>query len=334
MRGLLLAVLLVAAGAAADGGPAAGLAEAFRARCAAYAEEARTAGRMAVAAPGGWRFLASELRHLAGDGSHPDRDDPVAVIADFSAQLKRAGVALLVVPVPEKAAVYADVLVPEAAPGPGGVPPRPDAGGGARLEALRAAGVEVVDLWPVLSASRYLESGPAWCRTDTHWSGLGCRLAAAAIAERLRAGGLGPGRLRPVGERREVSIRGDLAEGTESENLVFEFAGFRKGGRFQPVPEDSAGPLLLLGDSHCLVFHAGGDLHAAGAGLADHLALELQLAADVMGVRGSGAGASRVSLLRRIRADPAWWKRKRHVVWCFAAREFTLSRWKTMSVVP
>ena len=47
------------------------------------------------------------------------------------------------------------------------------------------------------------------------------------------------------------------------------------------------------------------------------------LTGTVLGVRGSGATPSRVSLYRRAKADPAYLTAKRLVVWCFSAREFT-----------
>ena len=37
---------------------------------------------------------------------------------------------------------------------------------------------------------------------------------------------------------------------------------------------DRTSPVLVLGDSHVLVFHDGGDMHAAGAGLPDQLAFD------------------------------------------------------------
>jgi alginate O-acetyltransferase complex protein AlgJ len=86
-----------------------------------------------------------------------------------------------------------------------------------------------------------------------------------------------------------------------------------------PVAPDRASPVLLLGDSHTLVFHAGGDMHATGAGLPDQLARELGFAVDLVGVRGSGATPARINLARRAGALDG----KRLVVWCFGARELT-----------
>ena len=86
---------------------------------------------------------------------------------------------------------------------------------------------------------------------------------------------------------------------------------------------DPASPIVLLGDSHNLVFHAGGDMHATGAGLPDQLAFELGTPVDLVAVRGAASTAARVNLLRRAQRDPAYWDGKRMVVWCFAARELT-----------
>ena len=62
-----------------------------------------------------------------------------------------------------------------------------------------------------------------------------------------------------------------------------------------PVTPDPNSPIVLLGDSHNLVFHEGDDMHARGAGLPDQLALELGLPLDVVAVRNSGVTPARVT---------------------------------------
>jgi hypothetical protein len=92
--------------------------------------------------------------------------------------------------------------------------------------------------------------------------------------------------------------------------------------------------VVLLGDSHTLVFHAGDDMHARGAGLPDQLAVELGTPVDLIGVRGSGATPARVNLLRRARANPDSLPKKKVIVWCFTAREFTESQgWSKVPIV-
>ena len=89
-------------------------------------------------------------------------------------------------------------------------------------------------------------------------------------------------------------------------------------------------PVILLGDSHNLIFHAGGDMQAVGAGLPDQLALELGFPVDVVAVRGSGATPARRNLARR-KDNLAGC---RIVVWCFSAREFTEGQaWAKVPVV-
>ena len=60
----------------------------------------------------GWLYFTPELRHLAaseywGGGTEAD---PLPAILDFKAQLDRAGIELLFVPVPAKAAIYPGFL--------------------------------------------------------------------------------------------------------------------------------------------------------------------------------------------------------------------------------
>jgi alginate O-acetyltransferase complex protein AlgJ len=120
-------------------------------------------------------------------------------------------------------------------------------------------------------------------------------------------------------EERATEIRGDLARmlGLATPEAVALRVVEAPGGG--PVTPSRESPLLLLGDSYTLVFHAGGDMHARGAGLADQLALELGFPVDLVGVRGSGATPARINLSRR----PGGLAGKKLVVWCFGARELT-----------
>jgi alginate O-acetyltransferase complex protein AlgJ len=289
----------------------------------------------------GWLFLGSELRHLSlerfwGDDAaavsrsrRPDWADPRAAILDVKRQLDARGIQLLFVPVPPKAAVHAQLLPLDAA-APDGRTDAPDA---AFYADLQGRGVALLDLAPALAR---LER-PAFCRQDTHWCGPGIELAAARIAETLRKRGWLEQRPRAAFEieRRDVTISGDLWKLLGDASLARErvrlgVVGRREGGALRPIEPDPDSPVLLLGDSHNLVFHAGGDLHARGAGLPDHLARELGFAVDVVAVRGSGATPARINLVRR----PDALTDKRVVVWCLAAREFSESPggWRLLPV--
>ena len=263
----------------------------------------------------GWKFLPAEFKHLlAGDPSN-DPKKPLEAIADLDAQLDRLGVRLIVVPVPAKAAVHPEfldarlkghaLLTPEAA----------------FYEALRARGVEVLDLVPAFAAAK--SGGPLYCQRDTHWNGRAIELAAKELAGRLK--GVVPKQQQFEAKEENVEIQGDLGGDKEKVSLrVVRPAG--QPGRVNP---EKTSPILMLGDSHVLVFHDGGDMHALGAGLPDQLAFELGVPLDVLAVRGSGATAARVSLARRARATPEYLSQKKVVIWCFGARELTQAdAWK------
>lgn len=295
------------------------------------ASEAAAAGQSAIAGRDGWLFLAAELRHLgvgrfwgpdaerAGRAPKAEWRDPLPAILDFRDQLAKAGIELLLVPVPPKAAV-----VPGAVAGlePGAATRRLDAADAEFYALLRAKHLEVLDLQPDL-AGRAAEQ--AFCKTDSHWSGRGIDVAAARIAERVKRADwyAAVPKQRFDARQREHAIQGDLARmlgGTPAkETLPLRFVSLGAGAAATPVAPSRESPLLLLGDSHTLVFHAGGDMHAQGAGLPDQLARELGFAVDLVGVRGSGATPARINLARRKDGLAG----KRLVVWCFGARELS-----------
>lgn len=286
------------------------------------------ASTISVAGADGWIFLDKELRHLRSpkfwaDPGGPDvPGDPLPAILDFKQQLDKAGVDLLVVPVPAKAAIY-----PEKTPSPA----IPGAGATDRefYKALEARGIKVLDLTDTFLAAR--DAVPLYCRQDSHWSPDGIRIAAAEIAGRLRE--LPRVKAQPkipmTSQVLPLAMTGDLASpGNPPETLNIRRVS--EAGSGQPVPPSKTSPVILLGDSHNLIFHAGGDMHATGAGLPDQLALELGFPVDVVAVRGSGATPARRNLARR-KDNLAG---RQAVVWCFSAREFTEGQgWAKVQVV-
>ena len=290
-------------------------------------------GTQVLAQPEGWLFFAPELRLLSvgkfwGNAAigiarsrKPEEADPAPAIIDFDRQLKERGIRLLLVPVPPKAAIYPEKVLPGInLQGQNAAPYLTRF-----YEELRGQGVEVLDLAPIFRKERESERGPVFCRTDTHWSGRGCVVAAQAMAARVRETAAGPARHEYDSTWQQVQIAGDLvsllpreAARPAPETTFVRLISEKPGGT--PVQPDAESPILLLGDSHTLVFH---DFLAERAGLLDQLANELGFAPDLIGTRGSGATAVRVSLYRRSHKDPNYLAKKKMVIWCFSARELT-----------
>src|SRR5205814_10227687 len=159
-------------------------------------------------------------------------------------------------------------------------------------EELRGAGIDVLDLTALFVQNRDNARGPVFCQTDSHWSGIGCVLAAQAIAEKIRSKLPQPAPPKQyASDWKEVQISGDL-DGLVShdihkpgpEKIAIQNVSEKANGAV--VEPDANSPLLLLGDSHTLVYH---DFLAERAGLVDQLALQLGFAPDLIGTRGSGA---------------------------------------------
>ena len=310
----------------------------FRDMARALAAEADATGVATIVGRDGWLFFAPELRHASlgvfwgprasevSRARRPEAADPLPAIVDFRDQLDAIGVELLLVPVPPKGVIYADrvssrLVVSEPTQ-------RLDPDHQAFYRLLRDAGVDVLDLTDRFLENRDHPEGPVYCRHDTHWSGVGCVLAGREIAATVRARSWYPEIARQdyTARWRDAAITGDLTHALDERppDERLRLREIRPADPRRESPEaDPDSPIVLLGDSHNLVFHAGGDMHAVGAGLPDQLALELGVPVDLVAVRGSASIAARVNLFRRAQRDPAFWEDKRLVIWCFAAREFT-----------
>ena len=302
------------------------------------AAEAETQKTIVVSGKDGWLFFAPELRSMSvgqfwGDAAqrvsrstNPEFADPLPAILDFKAQLDSAGISLIFVPIPAKATIYPEMISES-----GTMTTRTDEYHIKFYDILREHGVNVLDLTPLFLQNRFTDTGPVYCKQDTHWSGQGCVLAAEAIANAIGTPvwvADVPKRLIET-ETRTLEITGDLwtelgDEQLQKEQLQLTYVKDGVGASWR------ASPVVLLGDSHNLVFHAGGDMHAQGAGLPDQLAYQLGFPVDVVAVRGSGATPSRLSLFRR-RDDM---KGKQVVVWCLSVREFTEGQgWRSVPVI-
>jgi hypothetical protein len=207
---------------------------------------------------------------------------------------------------------------------------------------LRKNGITVVDLLPDFLAQRNGPNGPVYCKQDTHWSGAGIAIASQKITALLsdKPWLATAQKVQSLAKMGDLEITGDLwgmltADQPPKETVKLRFVGTEDSGGSTPIAPDKGSPVLLLGDSHTLVFNAGGDMLCTGAGLADQLAHDLGIPIDLIGVRGSGATPARVNLFRRVHGDPTYLSGKKVVIWCFSVREFTEGQgWAKVAIVP
>jgi SGNH hydrolase-like domain, acetyltransferase AlgX len=328
-----LILLAVLAGALLAETPLSEAQQKFAAELASTVASLEKKNAAAGAGVDGWLFFGGELRLLSlgrfwGDDAAKvsrahklELKDPVPAILDFQQQLKARGIELVVVPVPPKAAIYPEKIVP-------GFDVRTDPAPVLHrfYEELRGTEIDVLDLSALFIQNRDHARGPVFCKTDSHWSGIGCALAAQAIADKVRSKLSQPATPKQyTSDWDEVQVSGDL-DGLMSrethkpgpEKIAVQRVSEKGNGA--AVEPDANSPLLLLGDSHTLVYH---DFLAERAGLLDQLALQLGFAPDLIGTRGSGATPVRINLYRRSVKDAGYLAKKKVVVWCFAAREFT-----------
>ena len=131
-----------------------------------------------------WLFLVDELTpHAGGVASAQARATDVIAMRD---RLKREGISLLVVLVPDKTRIAAAHL--GAIHRPAVFTPRIDD----FMRVLEGAGVQAVNLTEPLAAMNADGGAQPFLRTDTHWSEQGAEVAAQAIASRVRAIGVQP----------------------------------------------------------------------------------------------------------------------------------------------
>jgi stage V sporulation protein SpoVS len=203
-----------------------------------------------------------------------------AAIAHFRDQLAERGIRLLVVPVPGKPSIYPDRLT-RRTPAAGTQQPAefrtPTAD---LLEALARRDVATVDLLTVFRQARRgeLPDGELYLARDTHWTPAGMRLAAEAVAGKLRELGWAPTLPRQYATRRvRVARHGDVLQMIRVGGLHDRFpaelvecfqvldpsagplvphAGSRDGTFTNPHLKDRPGEssVLLLGDSFSRIY--------------------------------------------------------------------------------
>ncbi|HZI78562.1 MAG TPA: hypothetical protein VFD69_03575 [Vicinamibacterales bacterium] len=301
---------------------------------------ARVGNDRAVLAGAGWLFYQPGIDYVTGPGFLDDgllrlratrmldRDrvagaqpDPRPALRALHEDLARAGIRLVLVPVPDKAAVEARRLAPAA--GGGDLPGNPD---WPRFAAeMRAAGLDVFDA-PLPPAG-----APAFLPQDTHWAPPYMQQVAEALARAI-APQLAPPVRPPLRiETSTVTRVGDLVDMLRLPPDQRLFAPQRveiarvlaaDGTRWTP---SARADVLLVGDSFTNIYSDAGMGWGDSAGFAEHLSLALGRPLDVLAENGGAAAAVRLSLARaenRVRLSG-----KQLVVYQFATRDLAGPHW-------
>ena len=227
------------------------------------------------------------------------------------------GIGLMLIPLPPKALIYKEKLTDKESDwNPYKV----------FHEKLKEQGVKTLDLVPLFYKTKVTSS---FCKRDSHFSPNMAKIIAEQI---FLKSGFQKEDQKFAQEKQTVSFEGDLVRQSKStfKQETFEIEYLTKNKNF--IEPDAKSPLILLGDSNCLVYSSGGDMHTRGAGIFDYLNKSFGQSVDLLGVKGSGIDTARIDFFRRS-MDINYLKKKKLVIWLFAAYELTESRgWKKIPV--
>ena len=274
-------------------------------------------GENSIPGRDGWLFYRPDVEYLI---QPLPENNAMEAIKAFHAGLLARGIRLLVVPVPGKPSSYPEMLT-------GRVPADDDrvsANTFKTIQVLREAGVEVLDLFPVLRGQvpETLLAAPTYLAQDTHWSPAGMRRAAEATAKRLaELGWIAEGTmnysLKPVSIQRQGDVlkmlqnprieRGFAPQTVDCEQVVMPESG-------QPCQDDPLSEALVLGDSFLRIYERD---EPGSAGFISHLAHALHRPMASIVNDGGASTLVRQELARR----PQLLEGKKVVVWEFVERD-------------
>jgi hypothetical protein len=313
----------------------------------------RVGNRLAVIGRGGWLYYQPGVLHVGGPGFlNPDIQrtreraasdagepeifaDPRPAILAFHAALAKRGIRLVLVPLPDKAAVASQQLHGRRSRAEW--PNNPDFP--AFVSALRQRGVAVFD---ALEAVPLAREGSLFLVQDTHWTPAFMQ----QVAKRLAAQVASVADLAPLANapalhavEQPAARVGDLVDMLKlpeeqalflPQSVLVQQVQDETGKPWEPDPNAD---VLLLGDSFTNIFSLEGMGFGASSGLAPHLSLALGRPVDVIAQNDSGAFATRQALARELAGGIDRLAGKRVVIWEFASRELSVGDWKPMAWV-
>jgi alginate O-acetyltransferase complex protein AlgJ len=263
----------------------------------------------------------------------PIQPDPLPAIIDFKNQLAARGIALVVLPVPVKAAIQPEKISARKVSGPLANRSWP-----LFVRALQDNGVMLFDPRPVLS--RYaLQHGDAYLSTDTHWHPGAMQAVAEALAGSIiKEFPQVTGKAALQVQSQTVVGQGDIARMLTLPDKANLYPGREVQIRqvltaqqefWQP---DRNSEILLLGDSFTNIYSIEGLGWGVGGGFAEQLSHLLQTPLDLLARNDSGAYVTREMLAGELARGRDRLAGKKLVIWQFAERELALGDWRSIAL--
>jgi len=300
----------------------------------------RDAGDKALMGRSGWFFYKPAVQYLIEplpvDSQH-SKEDVLSAIISFRDQLAQRGIRLLVVPVPNKASIYPEMLTFRADRVERPVNPKTIE----IISKLRESGVEIVDLFRVFAEAREgLSTGDStryYLSQDSHWSPEGLRLAAQAVAGRiLDLGWAEKGKVKYSLDPTIVRRRGDVLKMMRASRIENMFEPERLSctrvvnvATGQLYEDDPNSEVLVMGDSFLRIY--SGDEPGSG-GFIEHVAFELGFPLTSIVNDGGASTLVRQELSRK----PTLLRNKKLVIWEFIERDirFGTEGWQEVILPP
>ena len=280
--------------------------------------------QLGICGKDGWLFFSKGIDYLiAGDlNDQPEGKKPLPCIAEFQKYLASKNLPMLFAVVPDKSEVYFEKLPVNA---PDAIYSIVNPYCRKFLKNLQDENVEVVDLLPLFLEAKK-EDGknrePLFQKQDTHWTTRGLKIAAEAIAQRIRQYGW-YGSITPVKYSMKDTViyrQGDIVDKlAEADRTKYPPVSYEAQQIFGPdgglyKPNSPQSPILLIGDSFTGVFEL---IDCKGAGVGAHISVKTGIPVDIITSWGGGP------LVRdkMLRARQKYLSYKRVVIYMMAARD-------------
>lgn len=278
--------------------------------------------------------IGTRAKKIVDEHSIQTHPDPRPAILEFDRYCKAQGIHLVLVPIPDKAAIEAGHLTGRFAAETRLKNPDYDR----LIGELKAAGVDVFDPTPAPEPA-----GTGWfLKQDTHWTPQWMERTAGQLSAHLRsavklapAPAISAYKTVPL----QVSRVGDLVDMLQlpqtqrifpPQTVTIQTVLHAQTGQLHKP--DRHAEVLILGDSFCNIFSAQALGWGESAGFVEHLSLQLGLPLDRITQNDAGAHATRVTLGRELARNPLRLAGKKAIVWEFAAREFTNGEWRPVAL--